>query len=1327
MVNKVNKLFGIRTFLNRFGLLLLTLIALTLSHVSPSLAFTCHRETRGPLTFEISKTDPITAEGQIYHAPLIIENKSDSRIAIKASLSSIDTFFLYDESEDPVREIVAPNSLEKTIVVEPKSTYKGEVAFAVRGAYLDAHYPIRAKFEYTMDGKEELVDLRPVFSTKLVELLPSTRAFQVLTFDDRSYLKLNGLRGQSYVPYWKYDKGEYTPLPVCWSGNEPTSKATLNTCLMTRSGVQRDAWSLHPPYAGGPGVIGARFAVRLPNARNITLRFFGAMRDVFPPEPPTDGVEFRVYAAHLLTSGDGAISAEALEEAVKKAPNQQELVYAQQYAGTDWKENNVDISKFSGQTILLTLEADPGAEHNTTCDQSFWGDVAILASDVPAEAVAGEKERSLLRDNNLRAFMDFVNSAPKDVPTSGVAFRDGSRGFDLDYGQYAVITLGSKGVFDGWIAIGSKDKLVQIDGIRTQYQGTTIGFERPYEPCKVSTEFVDAHSLEAKARIFAKAHGEEILGDLPVDANLDEVKNEIVETVDDNEIACFISKTLGGLAFRIVSSCNADITSIQFGPFNEKARRVYFGHGHCIDNPTKPFQESGDGFACSTSHVGFDFENGLSLLEATTRPVDRFIVDPTLRVYTLTTTCDSRLTLRSSDKGAFDCAIKYAPGFDKSPALLVPKKAGRFVYDYWGGRFTTVLDRMKTYLNYGLTNTMLIQHVWQHYGYDVRLPDIWPPRPSSGTLEELVATQKYLDEHDVPFGLHDNYIDFYPDADDFTYDDIIFEANGQPQKAWYNPGPDAQSYRFNPTTFMPFAERNLDLVRNNLMQTAYFTDVFSSIHIMDFYDRNGNFHPRTETLDAWNKYFDLVHERFNNNAITVSESGNDALIGHLDGADAILRRITTVQESFSDVIPCEDNEFVPWFDAVNHKRFILHGAGYSDRYQAGESRAVRGIESDDYISSEALTGHAIMADLAMSDRGTVRKYWLLQNLADSLALDEIVDFEFVGGNIHRQKITWNSGVVVYVNRDVDDWNLDCKVPGTEQDVILPRFGFWTVSDSAYGGIVRFGDHVAELRVDGDKSFFVNGRQLVSNAVVPIRPTLENVEIVDGTTMKGTFVWDARTSTDKPYSTFLHLERPQTWWNDKPELNVLALPAPSKPSNEWKGRETNVFGEVTTISIPENLSPGYYNLLCGLYDPNTGSRLPLLGSATKDMRYRLGGVKIEGAGADRTLSFVPCPSLLGADERLVPNAQPTNFGVCNTIGAFRFEQKTDESVVLTPLPSEPAFSVALTTSFFSEGNFDVIEFDVNGQELARKTLPASNGSLTLTLDASKAFSYKVIKR
>src|SRR5260370_23614201 len=106
------------------------------------------------------------------------------------------------------------------------------------------------------------------------------------------------------------------------------------------------------------------------------------------------------------------------------------------------------------------------------------------------------------------------------------------------------------------------------------------------------------------------------------------------------------------------------------------------------------------------------------------------------------------------------------------------------------------------------------------------------------------------------FSPHDNYIDFYPDAEGFSYDHIVFNADGTPQKAWFNKGRQALSYRWRPTAFFPWLESNLKNIVAGFAPTAYFVDVFSAMAPMDFYDPQGRFFPKTITAGRWGAAFD---------------------------------------------------------------------------------------------------------------------------------------------------------------------------------------------------------------------------------------------------------------------------------------------------------------------------------------------------------------------------------------------------------------------------------------------------------------------------------------
>ena len=97
------------------------------------------------------------------------------------------------------------------------------------------------------------------------------------------------------------------------------------------------------------------------------------------------------------------------------------------------------------------------------------------------------------------------------------------------------------------------------------------------------------------------------------------------------------------------------------------------------------------------------------------------------------------------------------------------------------------------------------------------------------------------------FAPHDNYIDFYPDFEGFTYDSIVFRQNGTPYRAWFNYGREAQSYRARPDRLLPYVQRNVRLIQDGFAPTAYFIDVWSSIAPYDYWTSDGRFVERAAT------------------------------------------------------------------------------------------------------------------------------------------------------------------------------------------------------------------------------------------------------------------------------------------------------------------------------------------------------------------------------------------------------------------------------------------------------------------------------------------------
>jgi hypothetical protein len=887
-----------------------------------------------------------------------------------------------------------------------------------------------------------------------------------------------------------------------------------------------------------------------------------------------------------------------------------------------WLDAQVDLSKFAGKEILLRLESHPGPKRDTTCDSSYWAEPTIVAG-TPAPQLS-DTEREKLR-NRARSIIASRKTADKDEFI-----------FRLDDGYAAALVNSRNGIADSAIAFGRGANYVVFDGLKVTVLGHKVGAW----PSPIVVQEVDAGEDRLSGKLIIKHH-----------LWLEGEKFDLTANVWKD-----------GAGLRISVTCPKRVTDMALGPADQKAPRVYYGHGYCIVEP-QAFRASFGGHNLSTSHVGFDFAKDISLLAASDNPPDYLEVDPDRKLYALHTHLDATMTFVPSINGAFDCAIRYRPLFDKNASPGFKRKAGRFVFDIWGGRYSEIAETMKQVIAYGLTDSLLTVHVWQRWGYDYRLPDIYPPLPSLGTVEDMQQIAAVCCEHDIPWGLHDNYIDFYPDATDYSYEHICFTEQGTPVKAWLNEGRNAQSYRWRPDHIMPFVQRNLKLIKPNLRPTHYFIDVFTSLPCFDYYDKQGNFHSMLETRKCWGEAFAWIRDYLGDNAPMTSEAGHDQLIGYLDGSDCQHLQLTGVDERFCIRLPCKDWERVPWFDAVLHDKFSLHGVGYSGRYQGGRSRREHGIESDDYISAEVLEGHALMIDRPAFGRGAVRKYWLVQDFIRSIALDSIEKVEFVGDDIHRQVITWRSGAQVYVNRGDADWTVAGKT--------LPQYGYFAKNGRIESSIERINGIIVE-QSRGPEHLYVNARSFNADGSLAIRPMVDRVEYLGGRKFKLILSWNAQRPTPKDLAVFVHFS------SDRPDrADKIAFQAdawPTVPTSTWKGRITT--GADRIVEIPERYVAGEYDIVVGLWDPATGRRYPLMGDDAGNLDYRLGTLAVDAAANKVTdVRLVRHEPAATVPERWNAAGIPIDFGPVLTEGGFRCVLRKD-LIVVTPLPGLDPFTVSL---------------------------------------------------
>ena len=612
-------------------------------------------------------------------------------------------------------------------------------------------------------------------------------------------------------------------------------------------------------------------------------------------------------------------------------------VFQRRPAGAGWEPVSVDLDRFAGSTIRLRLAAR-GAE-----GEAQWAEPTVVAG------AAGKPP----------AFPP-VGGSPKLLGKAG--------GCDVR------MWPGSRGILDAPVGLECGSRKLYFRGFRVRATGDDL------EQWSSSTQLLEA-------KVEAGGEGYRVRHRFRNWAGTFDVVGEVRVAGEALRARFWLENAPAAKPWFQVT-----LEAVSFGAWSEKAKRVYAGPGNVIENP-KAFRLGFDGHNLATSFVGFDFANGQSLVVHNDAIPDRLEVDPEAGIYSLVTPHAQTLELFPAEN--VFAAVKRIRAEDKRQVSAgVAQLAGRFTFDLWSGRYGESAKALERAAEYGMKDALVVWHRWQRWGYDYRLPDIYPPDPQWGTMEEFKALTEACRKNGTLFAPHDNYIDFYPDFEGFTYDSIVFRQNGTPYRAWFNYGKEAQSYRARPDKLMPYVQRNVRLLKEGAAPTSYFIDVWSSASPYDYWTREGKFEERKTTQRVWGEVFAWIRGELGG-APQLSEAGHDKLIGWLDGADAQQLRVDAAGKGFTWRIECTDSERIPWIDVAWHDKFILHGAGYEGRYQGGLDTKAHGAYSDDYLSTEVLSGRPAMVP-APFNRDVVRVHWLLNEAMKALAMDRIDAVEFAG-------------------------------------------------------------------------------------------------------------------------------------------------------------------------------------------------------------------------------------------------------------------------------------------------------------------------------------------
>lgn len=1021
----------------------------------------------------------------------------------------------------------------------------------------------------------------------------------------------------------------------------------------------------HPPWnkvveagtgdGAGTGLVCVDYLLALPAGQPIRFESTAYIRQHTAKEPPSDGVEYR-----LEVTCDG---------------KKQQLLKVFSDAKADLPLQ-ADLSEYAGRTVRLTLSIGPGPANNTCCDGGTWRAPKVIVGERPQK-----------HDTEYWQELEATAAAALAGKVSESSFR-----FVLGDGGVAAVALGRDGVLDGVIGFQCEDKKLFYRGLQMSVDHHRLGQEVSGRPVTVTGierqgEQVTVRQLVRRAQ-----------GNVP-----------FAVTFAPRGGTLTVRFAMPGVTRNLRGEPR--FTQLMLGSSSDMPWRMYAGFGNVVEDCPKPWRIGGGGFKLSTRHVGCDYRQGMSMVQASDFFPHGVSFNPDEQRFSLEFRNDATLYLAPSTRGAYAAARKYAAvnGFKASPGLALA--LGRQCLDQWGGDYAQAEEDIRLAGLYGLNHSIFVKHVWQRWGYDYRLPEIYPPAEG---LEPFRKLSDACREQGIVFAPHDNYIDFYPDAKGFSYDHIIYNSNGTPQRAWFNKGRKAQSYRWLPQAFRPWMVDNMKLIRDGIAPQGLFIDVFTCVAPFDYFDRSGKLHTSDRMAREWSAAFDTCRDILYPGGIMMSEAGHDGLVGSIDAVQS--DHFTASHWG----IEAKAMDRTPWHDIVSHGKMVLLAGGLGQRYGESNSDGFRSYGSDDYLSNTVLGGRNPMSQ-GPFHRIAVMTYWLLHDVCDFLARNSFDEHAF-GPTVMQQHTVFAGGKGrVWANRGMSSWQPEgMSLKGT-----LPRFGFWVETPQAVAGVFENADgkrigYARSQDEQGSQRIFADARPgNISSSRMGSRIVYQtkNVTVEKGRRILVDVEWQVKRPLGRTGKQmhFIHVCRSGA---KQPEGIVFQGKV---LKTDLDLEKPGIYRSTLAVEVPATVDDGEYEIRYGLYGKQGRVQL---GGIDVDRERAMGGKFVHRRAA--ATPVVITDTTVNNENVEKSLALPlVDFGELQTNGAVRVIRSGADECQIVPLPNSLPFKVVLKLDKLGLGGRIVKGVEcLHNQELgAQPEMTQQGDKVELKLDA-RSFGYRL---
>jgi hypothetical protein len=1028
-------------------------------------------------------------------------------------------------------------------------------------------------------------------------------------------------------------------MPVSWSGH--FEAATGISFAKWGKVIDREAMLLHSPWHVPPGKTWVDYQLALPASQSARLSFGITMSPDSMIPDRSDGATFSVY---LIGSTETGAGTELLRE---------------HYARAQWEDHAFDLSKYAGKTITLRLQVEPGPQNNASFDYSFFGNAAItIGSETNASAQSLD---ALMSTRAYKALESASRLAAANFPINGVIPSNLLP---------ATNTLQAAG--DSWkfTYVGNDCTVVYR---YTPETGTLGDF---------TVQVDDGHIFQPAGAGIATAaiDGKEVqlTGGAPLKTEVRDGSLHVLwqYTAAGKPITIDWTYQIIGKAIKVTARCDSPvITRFSLGsPLAAIRRNVFIpyllGDAHYLPSENL--------YACRYLDWTQSQSSSCPQGEATYEPK----------------TDGSRNTLFETGYFAVSPDIsEVLPNIPHSPSPFLSTLGDKIMLDMWDhhpgyASDTAVIRQIK---DQGVDHVAIIQHVWQRYGYDAKLPDHFPANPEFGPESDLIEFGKAATDAGYLWSLHENYIDLYPDAPSYDPAARVLQFDGKPANAWYNPGTKVQSFGLKCNRALGFAQMNSAEIHRRYGTTAAYLDVHTSVPPWHQLDHEAN-QPMAAMAKAKIQYDSQLfqYERDTHQGPLFGE-GHFQLYwaGRCDGVEA-------------QVDGGEDHRPLLDFDLLKlHPQMVNHGMGYYERwyrrgYNIEYGLDVGSVEQwDKYRAMELAYGHAGFIGNVLSHHtpSIIREHHLVHPVQKlyGTARPDTIRYEVNGklttasvalavGDTSRQFIHYNSGLSLWVNWNPQPWTV---TPPGQAAHTLPQWGFLAsgpgtlaltaLKNGKVGDYVECPDYLfADARTHLDFPYRRNP--------IDIEPSLREFSYSGGDKIQVTYQWVVKEPVTANYHCFVHGLSSV----DEPESDAIIFQGDhgfSRPTSQWKPGDVIIDGP---HEIKVSPAKSQYDLVTGLYEKE---RVGLKGFAVGNGRILLAHLAVsQNNGQITNISAViytngasqPRPFLIDRADfsaHVNPAGTLLDFGKIATDGSVKINREANR-LVLFPYPRDCEFTVAL---------------------------------------------------